>query len=59
MKAAALSVYAATEPTLQIVVESGLVVAGVIWLVWCGVFIGREFGSFELWVEDIIERMKR
>ena len=38
-----------------IVVESIIVVVSVIGLLWCGVFIGREFGSFERFVMWFLE----
>ncbi len=36
--------------TIEFILEIVLGVGSVIGLVWCGIFIGREFGTFEKFI---------
>ncbi len=40
-----------------IIIESTIAILSVIGLVWCGIFIGREFGSFEKFVIYFVTRL--
>lgn len=42
----------------MIIIESTMAVFGVIFLVWAGIFIGREFGSFEKFVIWYLKYLK-
>lgn len=43
----------------NMVIEAAIVVPCVIGLVYSGIFIGREFGSFEKFLLFFLERMEK
>ena len=46
------------EDKMGLVIECIVVVLCVIGLLWCGIFIGREFGSFEAFVLAFLKTLE-
>lgn len=44
---------------LKAIVEIVVVVPSVIGLVWAGIFIGRECGTFENFVKDLLKMLEK
>jgi len=40
------------------IVEIIIVIISVIGLVWCGIFVGREFGTFEKFILALLNKLK-